>query len=80
MRTNEDLMVPIEPVARTLFRLAAAADSGGDRTATPPSLYVRGSSGSSSPPSEAASDQLLARKLWVISERLTGTNALRLEE
>ena len=75
-----DLMVPIEPVARTLFRLAAAADSGSDRTATPPSLYVRGSSGSSSPPSEAASDQLLARKLWVISERLTGTNALRLEE
>jgi NAD(P)-dependent dehydrogenase (short-subunit alcohol dehydrogenase family) len=72
------LLEPLEPVASTLTRLAAGADSGFDRAALPEALYYRGSSGESMVAGEAARDAALAIRLWQVSERLTGVSLLRI--
>ena len=57
--------------ARPHVWLAAAADSGGSR-ARRGGVYFSSESHEPTPPSEATTDARLARKLWDVSEKLTG--------
>jgi NAD(P)-dependent dehydrogenase (short-subunit alcohol dehydrogenase family) len=70
-----DLLAASTPSAETLVRVAAAADSGGDR-AKSAGLYVDSQSGDFVAPSAIAADPKLARKLWTLSESLIGSPVL----
>lgn len=68
---RQDLLHPVESAANAHVWLAAAADSGGSR-ARRGGVYFSSESHEPTPPSEATTDARLARKLWDVSEKLTG--------
>lgn len=66
-----DLLHPDGPASNAHVWLAAAADSGGSLTRRG-GLYFASETHAPQPPSEPATDPRLARKLWEVSEKLTG--------
>ena len=68
------VILPIDVGANTQVWLAAALDVGGNRAAQPSGLYFDAMRPSS--PNAAASDPELARRLWEVSELVTGTKLL----
>ena len=56
--------------SRVQVFLAAAADAGGDRARRPKTLYF--DKMKAVKPNDAAADPALAKRLWEISETLTG--------
>jgi len=65
----DKVVAPIDEGANTHVFLAAAADAGGDRSRKPGLYYARMKAVKSG---EVAADPTLARKLWDVSEKLTG--------
>jgi len=66
----DKVVLPVERGANTQVYLASAADTGGDRTRRG-GLYFDAMKAVA--PTDAASDGELARRLWDLSEALTGT-------
>jgi len=66
----DPFVLPVAKGANTQVYLAASADSNGDRTTTT-GLYF--DSMKAVTPAEASTDPQLARQLWELSEKLTGT-------
>ena len=69
----DKVLLPIDRGANTQVYLAAAADTGGDLAAKG-ALYFDAMVPAQA--SNAATDPSLARKLWELSESLTGFNLL----
>lgn len=63
------LSLPVDEGANTQVYLAAAADTGGDRTKAGGLYFDRMKAVQ---PADAASDSALAKRLWQVSEELTG--------
>mmetsp|Transcript_23323 Transcript_23323/g.74718 ORF Transcript_23323/g.74718 Transcript_23323/m.74718 type:complete len:386 (+) Transcript_23323:1-1158(+) len=66
----DKVVIPVEVGANTQVFLAAAADAGGDRARRPKTLYF--DKMKAVKPNDAAADPALAKRLWEISETLTG--------
>ena len=63
------MILPVASGANTQVYLAAAADTGGDRTKVGGLFF---DNMRAVKPTEAAQDPALARRLWDLSEELTG--------
>jgi retinol dehydrogenase-14 len=70
----DKLVLPIDRGANTQVFLAAAIDADGDFAAKPASIYFDAMAPSK--PTDAASDPALAKRLWDVSEALTGLKLL----
>ena len=64
------VILTVDRGANTQVYLAAAADAGGDRSRRPSGLFYDNMKAVK--PTDAASDPELAKKLWRLSEELTG--------
>ena len=67
---RSDLLHPDGPAANAQVWLAATADSGGSLAGR--DMYFASETREPRAPSEPATDPRLARKLWEVSEQLTG--------
>lgn len=67
----DKVILPIDRGANTQVFLAAGRDVGGDYAQKPPALYFDAMKPAA--PNGASTDPAAARRLWAVSEQLTGT-------